>query len=166
MIDVKNLNREYTVRKLAESDVDAIYELCQGNTLFYRYCEAEPTKEQILHDLHITPPGVKEDRKYYVGFYRGDELIAVMDLIDGFPGEENGFIGFFMVSISAQRNGVGSSIISETADYLKGMGKVSMQLGIDKGNPQSTSFWKKNGFQVIKEVEMDGGVILLAEKTL
>ena len=166
MIEVNNLSRDYTVRKLVESDVEAIYKLCQGNTLFYRYCEAEPTKERILHDLHITPPGINKDRKYYVGFYQNDELIAVMDLIDGFPREEVGFIGFFMVSIAAQHRGVGSSILCETANYLKGIGKTSIQLGMDKDNPQSTGFWKKNGFKVVKEVERDGGVVLLAEKTL
>ena len=166
MLDIAMFSREYAVHKLTESDVEAIYELCQSNTLFYQYCEAEPTKEQILCDLHVTPPGVSEDRKYYVGFYRGNELIAVMDLIDGFPRKDIGFIVFFMVSISVQGNGVGSGIIAEVADYLKGTGKKSIQLGIDKGNPQSNSFWKKNGFQTVKEVDRDGGVILLSEKTL
>ena len=166
MMDVNRLSGEYTVRKLAEADIEAIYKLCQGNTLFYQYCEAELTKEQILFDLHITPPGICEDRKYYVGFFQNDELLAVMDLIDGFPREEIGYIGFFMVSALVQHRGVGSSIIRETAGYLKEIGKASIQLGIDKGNPQSTSFWKKNGFHVVKEVERDGGAVLLAEKTL
>ena len=166
MIDVCSLSRSYAVRRLSDPDADTIFKLCQGNTLYYQYCEAELEKEQIFRDLHITPPGITEDRKHFAGFYEGDELIAVMDLIDGFPEEEIGFIGFFMVSISVQRRGVGSRIIGDTASYLKGIGKTSMQLGIDKGNPQSTSFWKKNGFQVVKEVERDGGVILLAERTL
>lgn len=28
-----------------------------------------------------------------------------------------------------------------------------VRLGVDKGNPQSYSFWKKNGFYVISENE-------------
>ncbi len=166
MLDIDRLSGEYVIRRLTDSDVEAVYELCLGNELFYRYCEAKPTRKQILHDLHITPPGVTEERKYYVGFYQGAELVAVMDLIDGFPDEEIGFIGFFMVAASAQHRGVGSGIIRETADYLRAAGKTSIQLGIDKGNPQSTSFWKKNGFRTVTEVKRDGGVILLAERKL
>ena len=166
MISVNSLSGAFGVRKLTESDAEAIFHLCLDNTLYYQYCKAEPTMGQILHDLHITPPGIGEDRKYYVGFYREHELIAVMDLIDGYPREDMAFIGFFMVRAAAQHQGIGSGIISDTADYLKRMGKRSIQLGIDQGNPQSKAFWKKNGFQVLEEVEIDGGVILLAERTL
>ena len=166
MLKIEFLSREYAVRKLTESDVDDIYRLCLGNTLFYQYCGAEPTKDQILHDLHVTPPGVSEDRKHYIGFYSEKELAAVMDLVDGYPEDEICFIGFFMVSAAVQHGGVGSGIIDETSRYLKELGKTAIRLGIDKGNPQSTSFWKKNGFEIIKEVPMSGGVILLAQRLL
>ena len=35
-----------------------------------------------------------------------------------------------------------------------------------KGNPQSTHFWKKNGFSVIYEADRDGHALLVAEKEL
>ena len=89
-----------------------------------------------------------------------------MDLIDGYPGKDTAFIGFFMVRTAVQQFGIGSRIISDTADYLKKTGKTAIQLGIDKGNPQSTAFWKKNGFHIMKEVKRAGGIILLAERTL
>lgn len=41
-----------------------------------------------------------------------------------------------------------------------------VRLGIDKGNPQSTHFWKKNQFEVIKEVKQDEGMILVAERKI
>jgi hypothetical protein len=39
-------------------------------------------------------------------------------------------------------------------------------LGIDKENPQSNHFWKKNGFDVIRVVEREDGTILVAKKQL
>ena len=39
-------------------------------------------------------------------------------------------------------------------------------LGIDKNNPQSNHFWRKNGFEVIREVVQEEGTILVAEKEL
>jgi len=61
---------------------------------------------------------------------------------------------------------IGSAIISEAADRLREMGKTAIMLGIDKENPQSVHFWKKNGFAVIREAEMDGWTALVAERKL
>lgn len=166
MIDVSMLSIPYDVRRLDDSDADSILELCEGNTQFYQYCEARPTKEQVLKDLQITPPGVDPADKYYLGFYQKDALVAVMDLIDGYPEPDMAFIGFFMMKKECQGRQLGSAIIGETAAYLKSVGKTAIQLGIDKENPQSTHFWLKNGFLVIREVPRDGWTVLVAEKPL
>ena len=166
MLETDKMSSKYIVRRLNESNIDEILALCNGNTLFYQYCEAEMSKEQIIKDLHITPPGIDISKKYYLGFYDGIKLIAIVDLIDGYPEDEIVFIGFFIVDISVQGQGVGSSIIDHVANYLASIGKTSIRLGIDKGNPQSTSFWKKNGFVVIQEIDRGEWTVLLAEKNL
>lgn len=166
MIDIAMLSSCYRVRRMQDADADAIFRLCEENTQYYLYCGAEPTREQILNDLHITPPGTDASHKYYVGFYENAELIAVMDLIDGYPEEDIGYIGFFMMKRALQGKQLGTAIVREVTAYLKSIGKKEILLGIDKGNPQSTHFWKKNGFSVIREVEREGWTVLVAEKTL
>lgn len=166
MLNLKNLSKDYKVERLTEDDVETIYNLCQGNKLFYRYCQAEPSREQILSDLYIRPEGLRKDNKYYLGFFKDEVLIAVLDILDGYPDEETCFIGFFMVNILFQGHGIGSEIIESVLEHIKKVGKGKVHLGIDKGNPQSKAFWQKNGFKVIKEVERPGGTILLAEKML
>ena len=166
MIDISKISSSYDIRRMDDSDVDSILSFCRKNTQFYEYCEAEPTREQVLCDLHITPPGIGLSDKYYIGFYQNETLIAVMDLIDGYPEPEIAFIGFFMMNKDLQGRGVGTVIIQETAAYLKAAGKTTIRLAIDKGNPQSTHFWKKNGFIVIKEVDRNGWTALVAEKKL
>ena len=166
MIDISILSKDYRVRRLDDSDADDILRFCRENDQYYRYCEAEPTREQILRDLHITPPGIHPTDKYYLGFYKGEELIAVMDLVDGYPKKEIGFIGFFMMNKALQGKQIGTAIIRELAAYWKAAGKRAIRLAIDKGNPQSTHFWEKNGFLVIREVERNGWTLLVAEKTL
>lgn len=166
MMDLSLLSGRYAVRRLNASDADAVLRLCMENTLFYKYCEAKPTREQVLDDLKLTPPGIALSDKYYIGFFQNDALIAVMDIIDGYPKPDIAFIGFFMMKKALQGQHLGSSIIQETAAYLKTAGKTAIRLGIDRENPQSTHFWKRNGFTVIREVERDGGTILVAEKAL
>ena len=165
-MDLSALSKRYSIRRMDDSDADSILELCKGNTQYYLYCQAEPSKEQILNDLHITPPGIDPSAKYYIGFYQGNTLVAVMDLIDGYPAPGIAFIGFFMMRKEFQGNQVGSAIIQETAAYLKTLGMTAIQLGIDKGNPQSTHSWKKNGFVVKEEIDRGDWTVLLAEKAL
>ena len=166
MFDISKLSSRYAVRFMRDSDADVILEFCQKNTQYYQYCGKRPSKELILNDLHMTPPGMEISSKYYVGFYDNTVLIAIMDLINGYPSGDSGYIGFFMVNKQLQGKQIGTGIVQEVCQYLKKIGITAVLLGIDKGNPQSNHFWKKNGFLVIKEVERDGGTVLAAEKTL
>ena len=165
MINTEQLSKRYTVKRLNEADADAILELYRGNPQFYRYCEERPTKTQALNDLRIAPPGIGPRDKYYVGFYEGNTLVAVMDLIDGFPEPGIAYIGLFMMNRSYQGRQIGSGIISDTAAYLKSTGKTAIRLAVNRGNPQAAHFWEKNGFCVIKETERNGWPLLVAEKT-
>ena len=166
MIDISMLSNQYIIRRLNDSDTDDILDFCQKNTMYYQYCGVEISKDQVLNDLHITPPGVDIADKYYVGFFNGEEMVAVLDLIDGYPEPDIGYIGFFMMNAALQGKQIGSEIIQDVCSYLKQIGKTAIRLGIAKDNPQANHFWKKNGFTVIKEVERDGWTILVAEKKL
>ena len=106
-------------QSLIVSNVDDIVGLCQQNTVFYKYTEARPTRENILHDMNATPPGIDTSDKYYIGFYDGASLIAIMDLIDGYPEKDIAYIGFFMMDVKHQGKQIGSSIISEVICYLR-----------------------------------------------
>lgn len=167
MIDMSGLSGRYTIRRMTDADADALFCFCKKHTQFYRCCNAEPSKERVLNDLHITPPGIGPEDKYYVGFFQGDALVAVLDLIDGYPRPDAAFIGFFMVNADLEGKGVGTGIIGDVCDALRQTGKTAVRLAIAEDNPQANHFWKKNGFVVRDKVPMDGGwTALVAEKTL
>ena len=166
MIDVTKFSSRYTVRALTEADAGEVLAVCLGNPQYYEYAEARPTLEQVADDMRITPPGVDSSRKYYVGFYENSALVAVMDLIDDYPEADVGYIGFFMMNAAYKGRQLGSEIIGGVAAYLKSLGKRSLRLAIEKENPQSNHFWKKNGFRVVKEVARNGRALLVAERTL
>lgn len=166
MIDISKLSRCYSVRILEQSDVDMIREICEQNIIFYKYTEARPTRENILNDMQATPPGIELSAKYYFGFFDDQQMVAIMDLIDGYPKAEIAYIGFFMMNLQYQGRQIGTAIIGEVIDYLQSTGKTSVRLAIDKGNPQSTYFWKKNGFEVISEADVNGWTKLVEERKL
>ena len=152
-MEIDFLSSRFAVRRLHEEDIDLIYDLCRRNVIFYQYHPPFVTRESIIEDMHILPPGKEAKDKYYIGLFENEKLAAIMDLILGYPAKDIAFIGLFMVNTEYQGKGVGSKIIAECVKYLRESGFNKIRLGVDKGNPQSSAFWKKNGFAAVSEGE-------------
>lgn len=167
-IDVTKLNSKYFARRMAETDAELVYELSLGNPQFYKYSwDRTPLSvETVKEDFKALPPDKSLSDKYYVGFFDGEKLVAVLDLIDGYPDDDIAYIGFFMLAKEYQGVGIGSTLVTELCDSLKSIGFRRVRLGIDKENPQSNHFWKKNGFTVLKEVAKGDQILLSAERAL
>lgn len=145
-MNIKKLATHYIIRKLAESDLEMIYQLACENELYYKHCPPFVTRDSIRQDMCALPPGKSLDDKYYIGFFDEERLIAIMDLIDGYPDADTAYIGLFMVDQENQNRGVGSQIIGECTSALTAMGFKRIMLGYVNGNPQAEHFWTKNGF--------------------
>lgn len=166
-MEIQDLSEKYAVRKLDETDTDAIFALCCQNEIFYRFHPPFVTEKSILEDMSALPPGKQAADKFYIGFGRDGKLVAVMDLILDYPGEKIAYIGFFMMDKGLQGQGIGSDIISDCARCLKRLGYGKIRLAIDKGNPQSEAFWKKNGFAAAgEEIPDPASVYIPMERTL
>ena len=152
-MDIQLLSKKYAVRTLDINDVAMIYDMSCKNEIYYQYHPPFVTKESIVADMKALPPNKHYEDKYYIGFFEGDTLVANMDLILGYPTDEIAFIGLFMTNVQHQNKGVGSRIIGDVCSSLKQLGFKKVRIGVDKGNPQSNSFWKKNGFYIISEKE-------------
>ena len=145
-MDPAVLSERYQVRRLTEADVEAIYRLCADNPLFYQHCPPFVTRESIRADSRALPPGKTAADKYYLGYFQGDKLAAVLDLILDYPRAQTAFVGFFMLARQLQGRGVGSAIVAGALQALARQGYTHVRLGYVKGNPQSEAFWLKNGF--------------------
>ena len=117
--------------------------------------------------MEALPPGKSLSDKYYVGYFRNDELIAVMDLIAAYPNERTAFIGFFMTDTSVQNKGTGSELIAEACSFLRETGFTSVRLGWVKGNPQAEHFWHKCGFtETGVSYDTDAYTVIVAQKNI
>lgn len=152
-MDVSLLSKEFSVRKLYKSDIAALFELMRKNTLYYQYHPPLVTVESIEEDMRALPSGKSSKDKYYIGFFENEKPVAVADIILDYPAQDIAFVGFFMTDVIYQGKGIGSKIISEVCESLKTQGYKKVRLGVDKGNPQSYSFWAKNCFCVVNEKE-------------
>ena len=166
-MDICSFSQTYTVRSLGDRDVPAVLELCQGNPLYYRHCPPPPSVETIREAMAALPPRKTLADKYYLGFFDGAELVAVLDLIVGFPTPEIAFWGFFMLRAQRQGRGAASALVSELCAGLSARGFQAVRLGWVLGNPQAEHFWKKNGFRETGvRYETDGSTVVLAQREL
>lgn len=166
-MEINHFSENYRVRLLTEDDVKDILHLCEQNPLYYRHCPPFVTEESIRSDMRALPPGKSMEDKYYLGYFEKDRLTAVMDFIDGYPEPRTAFVGFFMTAADVQHKGVGTKLIGELCDYLRGQGCGAVRLGWVKGNPQSEGFWHKNDFRETGvSYETNGYTVIVAERKL
>ncbi len=164
---IENLSKKYTVKILGKSDITTVYNLCAKNTIYYDYCPPFVTPESIEADMTAFPPGKLEDDKFYLGYFDNEKLIAVIDLILGYPDEDTAYVGFFMTDVDVQGKGVGSSIVNDLNRYIVSQGYSNIQLGWVKGNTQAEHFWHKNGFQETGKIyDMDDFTVVGAQKNI
>ena len=157
---------QYTVKRLGEADLAAVMALCQTNPLYYEYYGQPLTPEHLREDLTLLPPGKTQEDHYYVGCFEKGTLVALLNLIDGWPGPETAYIGLFMVDGRCAGQGRGSALIEGLCAYLRESGFAAVRLGYYRDNPQAAHFWKKCGFVPLRECQQEDGVLVLAERSL
>ena len=146
----------YTTRLLGKTNIQSIFALCSNNEQYYRFHPPFVTVESIVEDMSALPPGKDAGAKFFYGYFDGQKLTALMDLVVDYPAEDIAFFGLFMMDKALQGKGTGSRIVSECAYFLKRNGYKKLRLAVDKGNPQSKVFWLKNGFTFTGEEYPNG----------
>lgn len=163
---ISQFSTQYQVQKLTEADLEQILALYQTNPLYFDHFPPLPSLESLANDLVDCPPGKSLSDKYFLGFWDKDNLVAVLDLIDGYPTEDTAYLGLFMVDANLSSQGLGSTIIAELLPQLATSFK-KVRLGYVESNPQSSHFWSKVRFCPTGEVkELAGKTIVIAEYTL
>jgi RimJ/RimL family protein N-acetyltransferase len=166
-MDISGFSDQYDVRRLTKDNLEEIYGLCRGNPLYYSYCPPFVTRESIKEDFSALPSGKELRDKYFLGWYEGEKLIAVMDLFYGYPDQETALIGFFMTDVSVQNAGVGTRIIDSLCQALGGLGFLRIRLGWVSGNPQAEHLWHKTHFsETGTVVHSDIYMVTVAERRL
>lgn len=167
-LDIESLSTQYTVKRINEEDISAVYRLAKSNSRYYEYLHTVPTRESLTEVITKLPDGTSPGSKYFVGFYNSDDvLVAVMDLITGYPEPDDAFIGWFMVDGRMQGRGIGSDIFADVRAAMKAAGFDYMALAVVKENKEALRFWKGQGFGIKEEtVGDDGYAVYMMERDI
>ena len=146
-LPIASLTGRFTVRELTRDDLPQMLRVAQSNPLFYQYKRPDPTVENLAADLIALPPRRTLADKHFFGWFDGEKLVAMMDLIWRHPKPDMAFIGWYILDNAVQGNGLGRRLVSEVLAMLKKQGVTEVRLGRIEGNPQSEYFWHVCGFK-------------------
>lgn len=146
-LPIDALSGEFTVRGLTTTDVPEMLRVARSNPLFYRYMRPDPDETNLAADLTALPPRRTLADKHIFGWFEGDRLVAIMDLIARHPSEAHAFIGWFMLDADRQGKGLGRRLVGHVLEMLRGEGVQDVRLGRVLGNLQSEAFWRACGFE-------------------
>lgn len=136
----------YTVRELTHADIPEMLRVAEGNPLYYRHMGILPDEINLASTLTALPPRTTLADKHFFGWFEGERLVALMDLIWHYPKADMAFIGWFMVDAACQRRCLGRGMVEDVLEMLRDAGVREVRLGRVEGNPQSERFWQVCGF--------------------
>ncbi|MBQ6314251.1 MAG: GNAT family N-acetyltransferase [Mogibacterium sp.] len=161
-LDISTLSSEYEVRRITEADISPVYRLAKSNSKYYEYMQTVPTRESLTEVISELPEGASKSSKHFVGFYNADDvLVAVMDLITGYPESDDAFIGWLMVDGDMQGRGVGSGIFADVRAAMKAAGYDYLSLGCVENNEEALAFWKSQGFTATGEEQQENYKVII-----
>ena len=168
LFDISMLSSEFDVRRITEANISEVYQLCRENRRFYRHMKIRPTLRGLTEVISEVPEGTAAECKHFVGFYDiKNRLIAILDLITGYPEDDDAFIGWFMVDAAMQGQGIGSQLFADVRAAMQSQGFDFLTVGVPKGNTEAVDFWEKQGFAVSgKEMKWNGYEVAMMERSI
>lgn len=138
-------------RRLTNEDLPVLLTLCESNPAYYKLYGERPTLANLAQALRELPPGCHSDQKEFLGFFE-EELVAVMDVIRGYPDERAAYVGLLMVDGAHHGRGVGTQVARAELRRLRAEGFSRVRLAYIQGNEPARRFWTKLGFEPTGEV--------------
>lgn len=109
-------------RRLTDEDLPALLALCESNPAYYELYGERPTLENLAQALRELPPGYRADQKVFLGFFAQGKLVAVMDIVRGYPDERAAYVGLLMVDGAWHGRGIGSQVVRDELRRLRAKG--------------------------------------------
>ena len=138
---------------LHQGDQSRLAELCRRCTDFFELVFGQPggpeTAAEILGPL---PERARSGAKRVFGIARAGDLVGLAELLEGFPGPRDWYVGVLVLLPELRRVGFGSEIWTGLRDWMMGRQAAVVRLLVQKQNPSARTFWARQGFTVEEEI--------------
>jgi len=141
------------LRAIEPGDVPAVQALIESDPGYTeRVTGYPPGPADAQSLLMMRPEGLPEDAKVVLGAWTDDGLVALVDLLRGYPETGTVFIGLLQVHGTHQRRGLGASTYKSVEEYVRGWPEViKLRLAVVDTNADAAKFWTAMGFAATGE---------------
>ena len=138
-----------TLRELDAGDEELLQALLESDPDYtVRVTGYPPGPSDALSLLMMRPESVPETHKVVLGGFEGEELVAVVDLLRGYPQPGCVFIGLLFVDGSRQGSGVGAAAMAAAERYAAQWPEARrFRLAVVDTNAAVLGFWRRMGFE-------------------
>lgn len=134
------------VRALTPRDSDIIGEVLADDGECLQRIEGRAADATDVEGLFTgRPPSLGSARKLTYGLFEDDQLVAVADVLDGWPQEDAAYIGLLQVRGSLHGQGLGRAFHDELLGLLSD--KYRWRLSVLDANAQALGFWERLGYR-------------------
>lgn len=142
------------LRASHEADVTDVTAFCRKCSAFFDLLASESDADEAARNLlEARPPGVEPERKHVVGIVRGNEYVAIVDLLEAFPGTTEWYVGLLLLSPEERNRGLGAAIWNAIELRVRLQGGSVIRLIVQEQNPVAARFWRSVGFSASGQVE-------------
>ncbi|MFI5710715.1 GNAT family N-acetyltransferase [Kribbella sp. NPDC051620] len=145
------------LREIAVGEVGAVQELIESDPGYAeRVTGYPPGAADAQSLLMMRPDGLHAEQKKVLGVWEGEQLVAVVDLLRGYPDEHTAFIGLLEVHGRHRGRGVGAAAYRGVEEYVgREWGEVrTLRLAVvDTNAREAQGFWERQGFERTGEVK-------------
>ncbi|HZH15129.1 MAG TPA: GNAT family N-acetyltransferase [Archangium sp.] len=150
----------YRVRRVSEEDAPLIRELGERclDHLELHY-GSPPDPGQMIRDLLTDlPPGKTLGDKFGMGvFDRAERLVGAIDVIRDYPEPREWYLGLLVLEPGQRNQGLGARLLEALTHWLLRHDAAYLRLAVSEHNAPGLRFWKRSGFQPVKQVVAEFG---------
>ncbi|WP_020007933.1 GNAT family N-acetyltransferase [Salinicoccus albus] len=156
------------IRLDAEEDIEVFYRSVMKNTDYFTdYQKALPTLDEVKQEFfHDIPPYVYLENKEVYGIYIDRKISGFVDLLYRYPDQDTCMIGYLVIDWDQRRTGVGQKVYDEVREYMKRRNIKKIRVGVLEDNVPAVSFWIKQGFQEVEQIDTEYGTQITMEYEL
>ncbi|MBN2900083.1 MAG: GNAT family N-acetyltransferase [Clostridia bacterium] len=139
-------DKEYLFKEIDRSYSEGVLKLFQASSTFFELVggEVPADTEEFFSEL---PPGKDYDEKHLIGVFDGEEMVAVIDIVEDYPRDKEWIIGLLVVHPDYRRQGLGSKIDEVLGKIVKENRGKSLRVGIQVQNEDGLKFWYNCGYE-------------------
>ena len=137
----------YEILPITKENHIGVWSIYETNQDFFMLTEGkEATPTGIIESITAVPDGFGMEDKNFVGLWKDDKPIAVLDFLVGYPNSDCVWVGLLLVHGSLKGKSIGTEIMNAVIAATQTVGIKNIMLGVIATNTRGIDFWRKLGF--------------------